>query len=186
MAWRVVTAPTSEPITLSEAKDWCRIVTAYEADDTMITGLIVAARQHIERTTNRALMPQTWAIDAFGFGRFGFPLPGNIRAVDSVKYYKDGVLTTLTEDTDYTVRLTPPAVLSPVDVWPTVDMDRADAVQVQVQVGYTAVPNDIKTALLGLVAHWYENRQAGTPVQITTVPIFVDAILSQYSDRGLI
>ena len=186
MAWRVVTGPTSEPVTLSEAKLWCRVVSAFTADDTMISGLIVAARQHIERTTNRALIPQTWAIDAYDFGRFGFPLPGNVRAVDFVKYYSSGILTTLVENTDYTVRLTAPAVLSPVDAWPVVDADRANAVQVQAQVGYTAVPNDIKTALLGLVAHWYENRQAGAPMQITTVPMFVDAILSQYSDRGLI
>lgn len=67
----LVTAPGSEPITLAEAKLHLRVETAMTDDDTLISALIVSARQAAETITRRALITQTWklALDQF-------PAPG--------------------------------------------------------------------------------------------------------------
>jgi hypothetical protein len=57
---RLITAPTSEPITLAQAKIWLNIPPTNTMDDALITGLIVAARQYCESETNRVFFPQTW------------------------------------------------------------------------------------------------------------------------------
>nr|MBP6771228.1 head-tail connector protein [Reyranella sp.] len=51
---KVVTAPAIEPITLTEAKLHCKV--DLSTDDDLITALIVAAREEIERRTWRALI----------------------------------------------------------------------------------------------------------------------------------
>jgi len=58
MRYRLVTDATSEPVTLTEAKDYCRIDDANS--DVRITSLISAARRNIENETGLALLTQTW------------------------------------------------------------------------------------------------------------------------------
>lgn len=53
-----VTPPTAEPVTRAEAKSHCRIDGT--DDDDYVDLLIKVARRHIETTTNRALVAQTW------------------------------------------------------------------------------------------------------------------------------
>lgn len=67
MALVIVTQPTVEPITLAEAKSHLRVDSDFTADDSLISGLIVAARQEAEQICRRALIKQTWklAIDQF-------------------------------------------------------------------------------------------------------------------------
>lgn len=49
-----------EPVTLEEAKLYCRIDTGNE-EDALLSCLITAARQHAERKTGRVLRASTWA-----------------------------------------------------------------------------------------------------------------------------
>src|ERR1700681_82475 len=53
----VVTPPTDEPLTLEETKTHLRVTNA--DDDTYISGLITAVRQHLEKIENRCFMTQT-------------------------------------------------------------------------------------------------------------------------------
>ena len=53
-----------EPVTLEEAKLYCRV--DHEAEDTLIAALIVAARQHAERKTGRVLRASTWEMTVGG------------------------------------------------------------------------------------------------------------------------
>lgn len=55
---RLVTDATSEPVTLEEAKAYCRVDIPDE--DALITSLIKAARRHVEKETGLALMTQAW------------------------------------------------------------------------------------------------------------------------------
>jgi len=57
-ALRLVTAPTSEPLTLAQAKTFLRV--EHTADDEAITRAISAARQFAENYLRMALLPQTW------------------------------------------------------------------------------------------------------------------------------
>lgn len=58
MGLQLVTAPTTEPITLTEAKLHLR--ESDTAQDTIIQSLISAARRHIEERCRRSLITQTW------------------------------------------------------------------------------------------------------------------------------
>lgn len=58
MRLRLKTAPTIEPITLAEAKLHLRVDSA--DDNTLITALIITARQLAEREVRRAFITQTW------------------------------------------------------------------------------------------------------------------------------
>lgn len=55
---RLVTDATSEPVTLTEAKAFCRVDVS--DDDTLLTSLIKAARRYVEKETGLALMTQAW------------------------------------------------------------------------------------------------------------------------------
>jgi len=71
LSTQLITPPTVEPVTLQQAKQQCRV--DFPDDDTLITSLIIAARQFCEKRTNRAFFTQTW-IRTLDF----FPLYGRI------------------------------------------------------------------------------------------------------------
>lgn len=48
----------AEPVTLTDAKLWCRIDNT--AEDSVISSLITAAREKVEADTDRQFAPQTW------------------------------------------------------------------------------------------------------------------------------
>lgn len=58
---------SSEPVSLTDAKAFCRITTIL--DDDFVTGLIVAARRHLERATWRSLTKKKWlqVLEVFPF-----------------------------------------------------------------------------------------------------------------------
>jgi uncharacterized phiE125 gp8 family phage protein len=53
LSYRDLTQPAAEPLTLLQAKTHLRV--DYSDDDSYITALITAARQHVERLMNRAI-----------------------------------------------------------------------------------------------------------------------------------
>lgn len=58
MRLKLISAPASEPISLEEAKNHLRVDGA--EDNTLISALIVTARQLAEKETKRAFITQTW------------------------------------------------------------------------------------------------------------------------------
>lgn len=84
-----------------------------------------------------------------------------------------------------------PATIFPVPFtwWPATIWGRPDAVQVTYTAGYgttaDTVPEALKLAIRGLVAHWYENRESSVLTNssnaVTTIPQFVDALLEDFS-----
>lgn len=57
-----VTQPGIEPVSLTEAKQQCRVDSDITADDDLITSLIVVAREWVEDYSGRALIDQTWRL----------------------------------------------------------------------------------------------------------------------------
>jgi len=183
MALKLKTPPASEPVTLTEAKLHCRV--EVNTDDTLITALITAAREYCEGFQRRAYITQTWELWLDRWPRKGYimiPRPPLI-SVDSIYYYD--VDDVDVEFTDYfwdTKNEPGWVILTYGSSWPTETLRPANGLCITFKAGYgnaAAVPQKIKQAILLLVGHWYENREA---VAITgavpkDIPKSVDALL---------
>jgi uncharacterized phiE125 gp8 family phage protein len=168
----LVTPPAVEPVTLAEAKLHCRVEADNTYNDSLITTLIQAAREWVEKELDRSLIDTTWDYYLEDFpgchgDKLVLPRPP-LRSVTHVKYVDDGSgsLITLAVNTDYRV-FTPskmPGFLRPAYnvSWPG-PRDQSDAVQVRFVAGYGAtaasVPACLKAGIKLLVGHWFENRE---------------------------
>lgn len=188
MAWKIVTPPAAEPVTLTEAKNHLKV--EHSADDALITTLISAARQFIERQTGLALVTQT--IDEF-FDEFPDAIDDGtehieltvwpVQSVTSIKYYDSaGTLTTFASTNYRLDDASRPAriALEPDADWPDT-FEVPGAVVVRYEAGFgdaSAVPELLKAAVLLLVADLYENREDSP----RTMPTHVDRLLNTYLD----
>jgi uncharacterized phiE125 gp8 family phage protein len=172
-------SPAAEPVTVAEAKAHARV--DISADDALIGSLIVAAREFCERCTGRTFAQRTFVQTMRYFPEYGADIVvqrSPLISVQSVNYYAaDGTDTAMVVSTGYRVRTgTMPGRISlPVGLtsWPTVS-----SVDDAVRIAYTAggsVPQIARQAMLMLIAHWYENREAvvvgeasGSPVAIAS------------------
>lgn len=184
----IVTPPAAEPVTLQEAKDWCRGPTS--ADDTLITALITSARRYVEKVTSRALITQTWDyfLDGFPCRSIPFPRGTPLQSVTSVKYTDPLTGNQLTLNAGlYTVNIKKePGLVVPSygNVWPTPKCVE-NAVEIRFVAGYgasgSAVPEELKQAIKVLIASMYANREHittdGAPTQI---PAAFENLINEY------
>lgn len=193
MGKALVTGPPLDPVSLAEAKAHCRVF--IPDDDGLIAGYLLAARQFVETNLRRVLMTQTWEV-TFDYGwpsktwkqeRIELPF-SPVQSVVSITYIDStGATQTLTSD-QYKVARTDTGewVIVPAygASWPSVRREMA-AVTVRFVCGYGSNPSDvpepIRQAILLLVGHWYENREAINVGNIVTeLPLAVDALLFPY------
>lgn len=171
--------PTSEPVTLQEARDQCRLDD--DVEDALISEYIAAARDYCEKVTGLPLMPQTVTLYADKFcGEM--VLKPNLISVESVKYIdSDGDLQTITP-ADYTVD--DKSIIGTVypaysKQWPAARCEK-NAVQIEFKCGFESrakVPDTIKSAMKLLINHWHENRSAATAGSMQSIPYGVDMLL---------
>jgi uncharacterized phiE125 gp8 family phage protein len=174
-------APDSEPVTRNEAKAHCRI--DLNDDDALVDGLIKAAREWCENRIGQQFMPATWRLKLDRFPSWTIELPRPpLTAVSSVVYLDTaGASQTLSSslyrvDTD-----SMPGRLTPAysQLWP-VTYSVTSAVTITYTAGYasaSAVPQSIKQAILLLVGHWYENREATSDANLREIPQAVESLL---------
>jgi len=166
MRVKLITAPAFEPVSVAEAKDHLRIDTNDE--DTVVSAMVTAAREHVEDVTRRAIVTQTWEyyLDAFPSGDAIVLPSGNLASVTSVKY-KDsaGIETTMTATTEYLVETNGEGlgrVVLPYGVsWPSFTAYPSNPITIRFVCGWTTaalVPYKIKAAILMLIADLYEMR----------------------------
>lgn len=184
----LITPPATEPITLTEAKAHVRVTASTE--DTLLTALIVAARQFVEEETSRALITQTWERQLDDWPAFvRLPRPPAL-AITSIKYVdEDGTEATLAS-TAYTLyaNVEPGHLVIDGDELPTgVVLADYAGVRIRYTAGYgaaAAVPQALKQAMLLLIGHWYLNREAvaigGQRSSMTPLPLGVDALIAPY------
>ncbi len=178
----LATAPASEPITLTEAKTHCRV--DHTADDTYISSLITAARQHIENKLGRRLMTQTWDLflDRFPIGMRDMRLPwGPWQSITWIKYIDlAGTLQTWVS-TDYNLdsasfenRL----YLSWTKIYPVPRVIQ-NAVTIRHVSGVATLNENLKQAVRILVEHWYNTaRGIETGYKTEKHQQVVDALIS--------
>jgi uncharacterized phiE125 gp8 family phage protein len=181
--YSVAVPPSEEPITLAEAKTHLRV--DHDDDDMLITGYIAAARQTCELTARRAFVTQTLELhlEEWPCDDLDLPMPP-LQSVTSITYIDvDGVTHTVSAS-DYIVY----ASLQPGEIhlkwnaaWPSVQLQPGPSITVRYVAGYglaVAVPWQFKSAVLLLVGHFYENREAVVVGTIATVlPMAVKSLL---------
>jgi uncharacterized phiE125 gp8 family phage protein len=169
MAYKVTIDPTTEPVTLTEAKNWLKISTS--ADDDLITMLIESERQILEDRLNIKLISQTIEQKSDRFPATGSPIYLEANPVSSVTsvYYKDAAGSTAEfantfwdlDNTSERGRI----YLNDNQNYPTI-LNEEDAIIITYVSGYAnaaAVPDKYKKLLLHMVSFSYENRQ--NPIQ---------------------
>ena len=188
MALVLVTGPASEPVSVEEAKAHLRVDGS--DDDAYIGTLITTARSHVETITRRALITQTWklVLDDWPDDVLELYLPPLV-SVSSLTYKDADGDTQTFASSNYVVDAdSVPGRLCLADdaSWPSDDLYPMGAVQIQYVAGYgdaDEVPQPIKSAILLLVGHYYENREAALVAQganVQELPIGIEALLSSY------
>lgn len=184
---KVITAPTTEPVTLAEAKLHLKIETADTADDALVTNLIKAAREMVEDYTRSRLMTGTYELYLDEFPNSSkidldvYP----IQTLTSVKYLNsDGVETPLSTDAYSADLVSKPCriFLKWAQIWPVAQFI-PNAVYIRYVAGYTTaanVPAAIKAAMLLIIGHLYEHREDVQKFQYSELPNSSKYLLNPY------
>ena len=179
-----VTNPTSQPVTLGEAREQVRVLD--NVHDTKLIMCINAATSYIERLTESRLMERTMRLelDDFPSGEVDLGVYP-VTAVSSVAYDDaDNAEQTLVLNTDYYQSLSGmrPRV-SPVSAWPA-SLSKPAAVRITMTAGYAnrdQVPDDLRMAVLKMVQELFANNgDTITNMTVTNVPIGVHALAEMW------
>jgi uncharacterized phiE125 gp8 family phage protein len=170
----------ASPLTLAAAKDYLRVDD--DDEDALISGLIAAATDHVERFTGLILDRRTVSEGVTGFA-------GRIRtwpivSVEEVAYVDHQGLDQVLDTNSWRLNAaTRPARLGTRSKpWPTVGRLNG-TISITMIAGYsgTDLPSGVMQALKMLVGHFYRNREAviasGSPVE---VPMAVDMLLQPH------
>lgn len=97
--------PSSEPVQLSDLKDFCEIT--HSLKDSDLSNALAASRNEFEMKTGLALMSQTWELSSSDWlGRIVELEKAPLISVESVKYYPaDGGSAVTVSSSDYRVGL---------------------------------------------------------------------------------
>lgn len=197
MTWSVrsLTEPAIEPVTLTEAKLWCRVEDDDTSQDAMMLLLIRAARERAEQITAMAFARRTFELRGDAFpeddGAIWLPYP----PIVSVQYVTYG-----TDDGDVALTGSPenwsldvggaeiPARLSPLygSSWPS-----GIAQAGTIRIGYTAghltastMPATVRLWMQARISTWNEFREQIAAGSVNALPRdFVDGLLDHYRAR---
>jgi len=159
--YKLKTAATGYPLTVDEVKLHLKVDVS--TDDDLITNLRNSAISWVEQYTNRQLMPATWYLYLDDFPDEILLQWCPVTSVTSIKYYDtDNDLQTLSSDEyDVDTDSEPARIYESYGYYfPTV-RERPNAVIIEFEAGYAdadSVPDPIKSALLLMIGHNYENR----------------------------
>lgn len=186
----IVVAPTVEPVSLIQAKSWCK-VDGDDEDDT-ITGLIAAAREYCEWKKGYAFYEQTLEVALSGWcSRLRLPRATPLQSVVSVNYIDDNSVEQTLASSNYRLDTSgiPGSLIFVQDFsQPALDSYAPRPVVIRYVAGQPNVspenpfPETVKAAVKLLVCHWYRNREAvivGTSAAVASsaMELGVDALL---------
>lgn len=172
----LLAGPAEEPVSLAEAKAFLRL--DGDAEDGLVLSLIAAARLHVEAVTGRALVSQSWrlVLDAWP-AELRVPVLPVIEVTDARAFDE--------QDDDHALdlaglRVAGDTLLLPDDPGLPVLRPRL-GVEIDYAAGFgdaADVPDDLKRAVLALVAHWFEHRDRA--VADAVAPAGFDRLVAAY------
>jgi uncharacterized phiE125 gp8 family phage protein len=180
----LVEPPAALPVTLEEARKFCRVDSTEE--DTVLETLIAAATTYCDGYSGilgRGLITQTWRLPVAAFpappcSQIRLPLIP-VQSVEEIAYY-DSAGPVIMDPAFYALHTDETGSYVTVAAggsWPAAAV-RDDAVGILYVVGYGDAPADVpapmRQAILLMVSAWYDDRTAGV------VPPAADRLLSAY------
>lgn len=136
-------APIVEPVTLAEAKLYCRVTT--NAEDTLITLMISQAREAIEVATGLSLIAKTAVVWFTNWdGSFNLPF-GPVNS-----------FTSLIDENGDTIDAVNYTLVG--GKFPQLQRPQFANLKATYVVGYATIPSDLKLAILDQISYDYENR----------------------------
>jgi len=185
--YKITTQPTTEPVTVAEAAQQCRLTASDLAADTNLTAelqrLIVAARKYAEGVVGKSLAEKTVTAVCDSFPTSGIiKLPVSpITSLDSFTYKdEDGNSTDISDlvivdDYSFPSRL----ILKSSESWPTETLYDVNPITI-VYVTADTTTGNIKAAMLLMIAHWFDNRaEVVTGQESFSIPFGAEALLGQ-------
>jgi len=185
---RQLTAPATEPVTLAEARLWCRIDADDMTQDAMLLLIITAVRERAEEITGRAFMPRTLEYRLDAFPDDGAPIELPFPPLQSVQYLTYG-----TDDGDVVETGSPQGFLVDVGSYPgrvaplagTTTWPTAQSSIAVIRIGYTAgyptitqIPKSVRLWMQARISTIFEFREQMFQGNIIQVPRdFVDGML---------
>jgi uncharacterized phiE125 gp8 family phage protein len=154
----LVTGPTSEPITLSEAKRQLFLAESDTSHDAEIVNLIQAAREQWERDTDTTLLTSTLRVTAERLNGREVPLPSRpIQSVTSFTYFDENNVSQTLSTSIYSLDSQSRAIrLTWNESWPVLAI-RWDAVTITYVAGLadrSLIPAIAKQAMLLLIGYY--------------------------------
>lgn len=191
MGLRLIAAPLTTPVSLSEAKAHLRFDDNDE--DLLITTYIEAATDYAEKFLGRALIDQTWelVLDAFPTEEIKIPKPPLIEVL-SINYSDpDGLDQVVAAANYYVDNASEPGWVVPQGgslTWPAT-LDAINAVRIRYRAGFidngsppsANVPSAIRAAIFLTIGALSENREQTVVGTIANkLPWGVDDLLRKY------
>jgi len=184
-----VTKPAGEPVSLTLAKNWLRQTDT--VDDTLIAGLIQAARMTVEHDTGLSLMPQTVDVTLDGFPWDDIVLPvAPLASVTSITTTDlDGTASVLAASNYQvdTASMPPRIGRTNGGVWPS-GLRYMAPIAIRCVVGYVdaaAVPTPLMIALQIQVQILYDAARSGEAAALATLQATYAALIGQYCLGGM-
>lgn len=185
MSFLLVSGPAVEPVTLADAKVHLRL--AHNDDDATISALISAARLHVEAETRRALIDQDWRLTLDAWPRDGIVKlrPTPLRAVAAVTLYGADGTPTVLDAASYLVDLASAPARLKLRSGAGASLRALNGIEIDFTAGYGATPDTVPVplieAILMLIAHWYEHREAvAENGAFAVLPTGVEALIAPY------
>ena len=183
MAAFLTRAPAVEPVSTGEAKAHLRV--DGEDEDGLIARLVTTARRHLEGRTRRAFVDQGWRTTLDGWPADGIVVlrPAPLAAVEAVTVFDGEGTPHVVAAADYTVVAARMPGL--VRIAGVASGLAANGLEIDFAAGYgpaaTDVPEPLRQAILMLVGHWFEHREAARIGAIAApVALGVEALAAPY------
>lgn len=172
-------------ITIDQAKEHLRV--EHDEEDALITSLIASAFRYIENRTGQVFEKREAAVmvvDQLPEGSGGVELDYTpVREVTELAYLDPGGAPAVMMAGDiYVDRRGVYPVIYPAanGVWPEHRRQRG-GVQITVSAGYEYLPEDVRAAVLLIVGHLFENREAAVVGSVSSeLPMGVEMLLAPY------
>jgi uncharacterized phiE125 gp8 family phage protein len=179
----LITAPTSEPVTTTEAKLAARIDTT--ADDALVGLYIKTAREWCEQYQHqRAFLTQTWEQSYDFYPSFPLDLMlSPVQTVSQITYtLENGSVNTWDASNYYVDTTSVPAriALTENGLVPSGTLVPLGGFRIRFVAGVTSstlVSESVKTSIKLIVSHLYENREASAEKALSEIPFGVKALL---------